>query len=74
MKISEISCMIPRLGNHDRDIESWAEDFQINMELAYIEEPKRIFSWVKECVQGRLKGILEDLKTIDGDDITYPRY
>jgi len=72
MKISEISSMIPRLGNHDRDIESWAEEFQRIMELANIEEPKRIFAWAKECVQGRLKGILEDLKTIDGDDVTYP--
>ena len=72
MKISEISRMLPRLGSQDRDIESWTEEFKRVMELSDISEEKKIFAWAKECVQGRLKGVIDDLKEEEDGIIKYP--
>jgi len=65
MKISEIAKLLPRLGSFDRDIESWTEEFNRVTELSDIEDPRKIFAWAKECVPGRLKGVIEDLKEED---------
>ncbi|ORX46931.1 hypothetical protein BCR36DRAFT_218933, partial [Piromyces finnis] len=72
MKISEITKMLPRIGSQDRDIESWAEEFSRIMDLSDINDPKKIFAWAKECVQGRLKGIIDDLKTESDTETNYP--
>ena len=74
MKISEIAKLLPRLGSFDRDIESWAEEFNRVMELSDIDDPRKMFAWAKECVPGRLKGVIEDLKEEDeeAEMIIYP--
>ncbi|ORX76130.1 hypothetical protein BCR32DRAFT_284492 [Anaeromyces robustus] len=72
MKISEISRMLPRLGSQERDIESWTEEFKRVMELSDISEEKKIFAWAKECVKGRLKGVIDDLKVEENGVIKYP--
>jgi len=74
MKISEIAKLLPRLGSFDRDIESWAEEFNRVMELSDIDDPRKMFAWAKECVPGRLKGVIEDLKEEDEEVemIIYP--
>jgi len=74
MKIREIAKLLPRLGSYDRDIESWAEEFNRVMELSDIDDPRKMFAWAKECVPGRLKGVIEDLKEEDeeAEMIIYP--
>ncbi len=74
MKIAEIAKLLPRLGSYDRDIESWAEEFNRVMELSDIDDPRKMFAWAKECVPGRLKGVIENLKEEDeeAEMIIYP--
>ena len=42
------------------------------MSLADINNPKSILSWAIECVDGKLKGILQELHTKNEEDDTYP--
>ena len=47
MKIREIAKLLPRLGSYDRDIESWAEEFNRVMELSDIDDPRKMFAGQK---------------------------
>ena len=43
-------------------------NFQEFMSIADITNPKNILSWVIECVDGKLKGTLQELHTKDEED------
>jgi len=74
MKISEIVKLLTRLSSYDRDIESWAEEFNRVMELSDIDDPRKMLDWAKERVLGWLKGVIEDLKEedVEAEMIIYP--
>jgi len=72
MKILELQRILPRLNESARDIDSWCEEFTRIMSLADINNPKSILSWAIECVDGKLKGILQELHTKNEEDDTYP--
>ena len=63
MKILELQRILPRLNENARDIDSWCEEFTRIMSLADINNPKNILTWAIECVDGKLKGTLQELHT-----------
>jgi len=65
MKIRELEEILPRLNETARDVDSWGDEFARIMRLANITEPMNIHSWAMECVEGKLRGILQDLVTTD---------
>jgi len=65
MKIRELEEILHRLNEATRDVDSWGDEFARIMRLANITEPMNIHSWAMECVEGKLRGILQDLVTTD---------
>ncbi|ORY04882.1 hypothetical protein LY90DRAFT_519390, partial [Neocallimastix californiae] len=73
MKILELQRILPRLNENARDIDSWCEEFTRIMSLADINNPKNILTWAIECVDGKLKGTLQELHTKNEEENdTYP--
>jgi len=72
MKILELESLLPRLNEYDRDIDSWCDEFTRIMSLANITNPMSIHSWAMECVEGKLRGIIQDLYTIEDGVQNYP--
>jgi len=55
MKISEIAKLLLRLGSFDRDIESWAEEFNRVMN-------SQILMTLEKCLLGQKNVFLDDQK------------
>jgi len=54
-------------------VDSWCDEFARIMRLTNITEPMNIHSWAMECMEGKLKCILQDLVTTDEErTTTYP--
>jgi len=73
MKILELEQLLPRLNETAKDVDSWEEEFLRLMKLANIGSPATRHSWAMECVEGKLRGVLQDLVTTDeqGEEV-YP--
>ena len=73
MKILELEQLLPRLDESIKDVDSWSEEFVRLMKLANINSPSSIYTWAMECVEGKLRGVLQDLVTTneDGEEV-YP--
>jgi len=73
MKILELEDLLPRLDESGKDVDTWSEEFVRLMKLADINTPSSIHTWAMECVEGKLRGVLQDLVTIneDGEEV-YP--
>ena len=73
MKILELEDLLPRLAESGKDVDTWSEEFVRLMKLADINTPSSIHTWAMECVEGKLRGVLQDLVTIneDGEEV-YP--
>ncbi len=65
MKILELEELLPRLNESAKDVDSWAEEFIRLMKLANITAPASIHTWAMECVEGKSKGVLQDLVSTD---------
>jgi len=65
MKILELESLLPRLNESARDVDSWNDEFSRIMALADITNPRSIHTWAVECVEGKLRGILQELHTTD---------
>ncbi|MBE6487081.1 MAG: hypothetical protein E7Z85_09605 [Methanosphaera stadtmanae] len=65
MKILELERLLPRLNESARDVDSWIDEFSRIMALADITNPRSILTWAMECVEGKLRGTLQELHTID---------
>ena len=65
MKLLEIGELLPLLDERTKDVDSWAENFIRLMKLANINDHASIHSWAMECVEGKLRGVLQDLVTQD---------
>jgi len=73
MKIRELEEILPRLNVTARDVDSWGDEFARIMRLANITEPMNIHSWAMECVEGKLRGVLQDLAIPNQDGtMKYP--
>lgn len=76
MKIKNLLEILPRLKSSDRDTDSWYVEISRVLELSGIDEPKKIYVWVKESLQGRLKETAESLYDSKNDGthegIVYP--
>ncbi|ORX42737.1 hypothetical protein BCR36DRAFT_361965 [Piromyces finnis] len=64
----EIINMLPLLDNFGKDIDNWIQEFSEIMEMYEIISPRRIFTFIKECVNEDVKYILEEYK------INYGKY
>jgi len=73
MKILELEDLLPRLDESGKDVDTWSEEFVRLMKLADINTLSSIHTWSMECVEGKLRGVLQDLVTIneDGEEV-YP--
>jgi len=73
MKILELEELLPRLNENAKDVDSWEEEFNRLMRLANINTAASRHSWAMECVEGKLRGTLQDLVTTneEGEEI-YP--
>jgi len=73
MKILELEQLLPRLDESIKDVDSWSEEFIRLMKLANINAPASIHTWAMECVEGKLRGVLQDLVITnnDGEEV-YP--
>jgi len=67
MKILELEELLPRLDENAKDVDVWAEEFLRLMKLANITSASSIHTWATECVEGKLRGVLQDLVTKDSD-------
>jgi len=72
MKILEIQKLLPRVTESTGELDSWFEEFNRLMALADIESPKSIFIWALECVNGRLRGVVQELEKETEDGKIYP--
>jgi len=73
MKILEVGELLPILDENLKDVDTWSENFMRLMKLANITEPSSIHSWAMECVEGKLRGTLQDLVTLDNHGVEqYP--
>jgi len=61
MKIRELEELLPRLSESSKDVDLWAEEFVRLMKLANITNPISVHTWAMECVEGKLRGALQDL-------------
>ncbi|KAG4097586.1 hypothetical protein H8356DRAFT_1275160 [Neocallimastix lanati (nom. inval.)] len=68
MKILELEELLPRLDEDARDVDIWAEEFTRLMKLAGINNPASIHTWATECVEGKLRGVLQDLVKVNEDE------
>ncbi|ORY60313.1 hypothetical protein LY90DRAFT_643325 [Neocallimastix californiae] len=68
MKILELEELLPRLDEDARDVNIWAEEFTRLMKLAGINNPASIHTWATECVEGKLRGVLQDLVKVNEDE------
>ena len=73
MKILELEDLLPRLDESGKDVDTWSEEFVRFMKLTDINTPSSILAWAMECVERKLRGVLQDLVTIneDGEEV-YP--
>jgi len=71
---SKIRRDLPYLANYGKDIDSWIEDFKNIMEIYNIEEPNRIFIWVKNAVEADIKNLLKSLCTTRNNVKRFPSY
>jgi len=71
---SKIRRDLPYLANYGKDIDSWIEDFKNVMEIYNIEEPNRIFIWVKNAVEADIKNLLKSLCTTRNNVKRFPSY
>ena len=64
---------MPRLDESGKNVDTWSEEFIRLMKLADINSPSSIHTWAMECVEGKLRGVLQDLVTSDkeGNEV-YP--
>jgi len=67
MKILELEGLLPRLNESAKDVDSWAEEFVRLMKLANITAPSSIHTWAMECVEGKSRGVLQNLVTTDNE-------
>ncbi|ORX43522.1 hypothetical protein BCR36DRAFT_335915 [Piromyces finnis] len=58
----EIINMLPLLDDFGKDIDNWIQEFSEIMEMYEIISPRRIFTFIKECVNEDVKYILEEYK------------
>ncbi|KAG4089568.1 hypothetical protein H8356DRAFT_1367053 [Neocallimastix lanati (nom. inval.)] len=68
MKILELEELLPMLDEDARDVDIWAEEFTRLMKLAGINNPASIHTWATECVEGKLRGVLQDLVKVNEDE------
>jgi len=73
MKILELEELLPRLNETAKDVDTWEDEFLRLIRLANITSPATRHSWAMECVEGKLRGTLQDLVTTNdqGEEI-YP--
>eukprot|EP00833_Pecoramyces_ruminatium_P007904 jgi/Orpsp1_1/1181936/evm.model.c7180000079194.1 len=67
MKILELEELLPRLNEGSKDVDIWAEEFLRLMKLANISNPASLHTWATECVEGKLRGVLQDLVKVNKD-------
>ncbi|OUM56190.1 hypothetical protein PIROE2DRAFT_19314, partial [Piromyces sp. E2] len=72
MKILEIEELLPRLNENAKDVDSWEEEFTRLMRLANLTSASTIHSWALECVEGELRGVLQDLVQVNNEEERYP--
>ncbi|ORX59054.1 hypothetical protein BCR36DRAFT_408591 [Piromyces finnis] len=65
---------LPYLCDYGKDIDSWMEDFISVMEIHDIQEPSRIFVWLKVAVEADIKNVLKSLCTSHNNVKRYPTY
>ena len=65
---------IPYLANYDKDIDSWIEDFKNVIEIYNIEEPNRVFVWVKNAVEADIKNHLKSKRKSKNNSIKTSPY
>eukprot|EP00833_Pecoramyces_ruminatium_P000606 jgi/Orpsp1_1/1174638/evm.model.c7180000050837.1 len=71
MKILEFEELLPRINDFNKDVDSWSEEFIRLMKLANITNSASIHTWAIECAERKLKGVLQDLVTINEEE-EYP--
>jgi len=71
---SKIKRELPYLNDYGKDIDSWIEDFTNVMEMYDIQEPARIFVWLKISVDADVKSVLKSLVTTRNNITRYPNY
>ncbi|KAG4096600.1 hypothetical protein H8356DRAFT_1326193 [Neocallimastix lanati (nom. inval.)] len=57
-----------KVNESARDVDSWSDEFSRIMALADITNPGSILTWAMECVEGKLRGILQELYTTNEED------
>ena len=73
MKILELEELLPRLDDRAKDVDTWASEFNRLMKLANISNKASIHTWAMECVEGKLRGVLQDLVQVnEAGEETYP--
>lgn len=65
---------LPYLCDYGKDIDTWIEDFTSIMEMYNIQEPARIFVWLKISVEADIKNVLKSLVTTRNNITRYPNY
>ncbi|ORX53746.1 hypothetical protein BCR36DRAFT_368778 [Piromyces finnis] len=71
---SKVKRDLPYLCDYGKDIDSWMEDFISVMEIHDIQEPERIFVWLKVAVEADIKNVLKSLCTTRNNIKRYPNY
>ncbi|KAL6608352.1 hypothetical protein U3516DRAFT_554388 [Neocallimastix sp. 'constans'] len=71
MDICELLRSLPLLKNYGKDVDLWIYDFEEVMDLWDIQNPKRLFVFMKECVDYALKEVLKSIEE-NGENKTYP--
>ncbi|KAG4097164.1 hypothetical protein H8356DRAFT_1041605 [Neocallimastix lanati (nom. inval.)] len=71
MDICELLRSLPLLKNYGKDVDLWIYDFEEVMDLWDIQNPKRRFVFMKECVDYALKEVLKSIEE-NGENKTYP--
>ncbi|KAG4103945.1 hypothetical protein H8356DRAFT_1029871 [Neocallimastix lanati (nom. inval.)] len=71
MDICELLRSLPLLKNYGKDVDLWIYDFEEVMDLWDIQNPKRRFVFMKECMDYALKEVLKSIEE-NGENKTYP--
>ncbi|KAL6595330.1 hypothetical protein U3516DRAFT_817704 [Neocallimastix sp. 'constans'] len=71
MDICKLLRSLPLLKNYGKDVDLWIYDFEEVMDLWDIQNPKRRFVFMKECVDYALKEVLKSIEE-NGENKTYP--